>query len=68
MLTELKNRGVWDACCDGLKGLPDAIRATWPDATVRTCVVRLVRNSLRYASKKPGAVAVRTEMIAARAK
>jgi transposase-like protein len=39
-------------CCDGLKGLPDAIRVTWPDATVQTCVVHLVRNSLRYASKK----------------
>ena len=55
MLTELKNRGVADAlivCCDGLKGLPDAIRITWPDATVQTCVVHMVRNSLRYASKK----------------
>jgi transposase-like protein len=55
MLTELKNRGVADAlivCCDGLKGLPDAIRVTWPQATVQTCVVHLVRNSLRYASKK----------------
>ena len=55
MLTELRNRGVADAlivCCDGLKGLPDAIRATWPEATVQTCVVPLVRNSLRYASKK----------------
>ena len=55
MLTELKNRGVADAlivCCDGLKGLPDAIRTTWPDATVQTCVVHMVRNSLRYASKK----------------
>src|SRR5213078_836770 len=55
MLTELRNRGVADAlivCCDGLKGLPDAIRTTWPDATVQTCVVHLVRNSLRYASKK----------------
>jgi putative transposase len=34
MLTELRNRGVADAlivCCDGLKGLPDAIRTTWPD-------------------------------------
>jgi transposase-like protein len=54
MLTELKNRGIADAlvvCCDGLKGLPDAIRVTWPDATVQTCVVHLVRNSLRYASK-----------------
>jgi putative transposase len=55
MLTELKNRGVADAlvvCCDGLKGLPDAIRVTWPEATVQTCVVHLVRNSLRYASRK----------------
>jgi putative transposase len=55
MLTELKNRGVLDAlivCCDGLKGLPDAIRVTWPEATVQTCVVHLVRNSLRYASRQ----------------
>lgn len=55
MLTELKNRGVADVlitCCDGLKGLPDAVRAIWPDTTVQTCVVHMVRNSLRYASKK----------------
>lgn len=55
MLTDLKNRGILDVCivaCDGLKGLPDAILATWPQATVQTCVVHLVRNSLRYASKK----------------
>ena len=55
MLTELKNRGLKDAlivCCDGLRGLPDAIRVTWPEATVQTCVVHMVRNSLRYASKK----------------
>ena len=55
MLTELKNRGVADAlvvCCDGLKGLPDAIRVTWSEATVQTCVVHLVRNSLRYASRQ----------------
>jgi len=54
MLTELKNRGIGDVCivcCDGLKGLPEAINATWPLATVQTCVVHLVRNSLRYASK-----------------
>lgn len=39
MLTDLKNRGVTDvliACCDGLKGLPAAITATWPEATVQT--------------------------------
>jgi transposase-like protein len=54
MLTELRNRGIVDVCivcCDGLKGLPAAIAATWPEAVVQTCVVHLVRNSLRYASK-----------------
>ena len=55
MLTELRNRGVADpfiVCCDGLKGLPEAIRAAWPLADVQTCVVHLVRSSLRYTSKK----------------
>jgi len=55
MLTELKNRGVTDVlvtCCDGLKGLPEAIRTVWDQTTVQTCVVHMVRNSLRYASKK----------------
>jgi transposase-like protein len=55
VLTELRNRGVGDVfivCCDGLKGLPDAIRAIWPQADVQLCVVHLVRSSLRFASKK----------------
>ena len=55
VLTELRNRGIADCfivCCDGLKGLPDAIRATWPQADVQLCVVHLVRSSLRFASKK----------------
>src|SRR5262249_24341610 len=55
MLTELRNRRLPDAavgCCDGLKGLPESIRTTWPQATVQRCVVHMVRNSLRYASKK----------------
>lgn len=62
MLTELRNRGVADAlvvCCDGLKGLPESIRGTWPEATVQTCVVHMVRNSLRYASKKHWAAITR---------
>ena len=45
LLTELRNRGVSDifiVCCDGLKGLPEAIRATWPQADVQLCVVHLV--------------------------
>ncbi len=54
VLTELRNRGVADvliACCDGLKGLPEAIGEVWPLATVQECVVHLVRASLRYASR-----------------
>lgn len=55
VLTDLKNRGVDDVifvCCDGLKGLPDAIEATWPQANVQTCVVHLIRASIRYCSWK----------------
>src|SRR5690349_1084353 len=55
VLTELRNRGVADACmvvCDGLKGLPDAIAATWPQAVVQTCVIHLLRNSFRYAGRQ----------------
>ena len=55
VLSELKSRGVADACivcCDGLTGLPDAISVTWPQAIVQLCVVHLIRASLRYASRK----------------
>jgi putative transposase len=55
VLTELKNRGVADVCivvCDGLAGLPDAITAVWPAAVTQTCVVHLLRNSFRYASRR----------------
>ncbi|MCW2916849.1 MAG: family transposase, partial [Actinomycetia bacterium] len=55
ILTEIKNRGVQDVLmlvCDGLKGLPDAVNAVWADTVVQTCVVHLLRNSFRYASKK----------------
>jgi putative transposase len=55
VLSELKSRGVTDVCivcCDGLTGLPDAIGVTWPAAVVQTCVVHLIRASLRYASRK----------------
>ena len=51
VFTELRNRGLKDAlivCCDGLPGLPDAIAAIWPEAIVQTCVVHLLRASLRY--------------------
>lgn len=55
VLTEVKNRGVADVCiavCDGLKGLPDAINTVWPLATVQQCIIHLIRNTFRYASKK----------------
>lgn len=55
VLTEIKNRGVADCCilvCDGLKGLPDAVAAVWPQTVVQTCIVHLLRNSFRYASRK----------------
>ena len=54
VLSEILNRGVQDVCivvCDGLKGLPDAINAVWPEAIVQTCVLHLIRNTFRYASK-----------------
>lgn len=38
--------------CDGLKGLPDAIGTVWPAAITQTCVIHLLRNSFRYASKR----------------
>jgi len=52
---ELANRGVHDVlivCCDGLTGFPEAIEATWPNATVQTCVVHLIRASMRFVSYK----------------
>lgn len=48
---ELANRGVRDVlivCCDGLTGFPDAVAATWPYATVQTCVVHLIRAATRF--------------------
>jgi transposase-like protein len=51
VLTELKNRGVEDIffiCCDGLTGLPQAIEAAFPKAVVQTCIVHMIRASLRY--------------------
>lgn len=55
VLTELSNRGVKDvliACVDGLTGFGDAIESVWPQTTVQTCVVHLIRNSIKYCSWK----------------
>jgi putative transposase len=55
VLTDVKNRGVTDTfflVCDGLKGLPDVVSNVWPLTTVQTCIIHLIRNTFRLASKK----------------
>jgi putative transposase len=55
VFNELRSRGVNDiliAVVDGLKGLADAITTTFPQTTVQTCIVHLIRSSLDYASWK----------------
>jgi putative transposase len=51
VISELKNRGIEDifiACCDGLKGFPEAIEAVFPKTVVQTCIVHMIRNSVRF--------------------
>ena len=70
---ELANRGVADVlivCCDGLTGFPEAIEATWPQATVQTCVVHLIRAAMRfvnYSDRKAVATALKPIYTAANA-
>jgi putative transposase len=55
VLTELKQRGVHDiliCCVDGLTGFPEAIEAIFPKTTVQTCIVHLIRNSLKYVPRR----------------
>jgi putative transposase len=55
VLNELKQRGVRDiliCCVDGLKGFPEAIEAIFPDTTVQTCIVHLIRHSLKYVPRR----------------
>jgi putative transposase len=55
VLAELKQRGVQDvliACVDGLKGFPEAIEAVFPKTWVQTCIVHLIRASLRFVPEK----------------
>ena len=55
VLTDLKQRGVQDiliACVDGLKGFPEAIEAVFPQTTVQTCIVHLIRHSLKYVPRR----------------
>ena len=65
VMTEMKNRGVEDillAVVDGLKGFPEAIVSLFPEATVQTCIVHLLRHSLDFTSykdRKPVAAALK---------
>src|SRR3984885_12903010 len=55
VLTDIRNRGTRDVffvVCDGLKGLPEVAGNVWPLATVQTCIIHLIRNTFRLASKK----------------
>jgi len=55
VLGEIRNRGVNDVLilvCDGLRGLVESVADIWPLAIVQTCVLHLVRNTFRYASKQ----------------
>lgn len=73
MLNDLQRRGVHDvsiACVDGLKGFPEAIEAVFPQAWVQTCIVHLIRASLRsvnYRDRKQVAAAWRPIYTAANA-
>lgn len=52
---QLANRGVEDVlivCVDGLTGFPEVIEATWPQSTVQTCVVHLIRSAMRFVNYK----------------
>ena len=55
VLTDLKQRGVQDiliTCVDGLKGFPEAIEAVFPQTTIQTCIVHLIRHSLKYVPRR----------------
>ena len=73
VLNDLHRRGVQDvliACVDGLTGFPEAIEAVFPLAWVQTCIVHLIRASLRYVNyrdRKRVAAALRPIYTAANA-
>jgi transposase-like protein len=55
VFNQLKNRGVKDiliACMDGLKGLPEALKAVFPDTEIQLCIVHMIRNSMKFVGSK----------------
>jgi putative transposase len=65
VFADLKSRGCQDilvAVTDGLKGMSEALAAVYPETTLQTCIVHLLRNSLEFANwkqRKPLATALR---------
>jgi putative transposase len=70
VLTDLRNRGLQDiffVCCDGLTGFPEAVDAAFPKAVFQTCIVHLLRASLRYVpygDRRAVAAALKTVYVA----
>lgn len=66
VFADLRARGCEDiliAVTDGLKGMPEALEAVFPQTTLQTCIVHLIRHSLEYASwrdRKTLAAALKT--------
>jgi putative transposase len=53
VLNDLHHRGVADVlicCVDGLTGFPEAIAAVYPETWVQTCIMHMIRSSMRYVS------------------
>ena len=73
VFNDLKTRGVADiliAVTDGLKGMSESLAVVYPETTLQTCIVHLIRNSLDYASwkeRKPLAAAIKPIYTAASA-
>ena len=65
VFTDLKTRGCQDiliAVTDGLKGMEEALAAVFPQTTLQTCIVHLLRQSLDFANwqqRKSMAIALR---------
>jgi putative transposase len=66
VFSDLTARGCRDiliAVTDGLKGMSEALAAVFPETTLQTCIVHLIRQSLEFANwkeRKPMAAALRT--------
>lgn len=55
VLSDLNNRGLEDiliACTDNLSGFSEAIQSVYPKATIQSCIVHQIRNSLKYVASK----------------